>query len=115
MCHFVFRVTSDSTNMFRKEFDFTMIDSWPFHVCVCELCNDANSCKDLTGTVPCKKNAVATCSKGKPVGKDTCGTTIRSRRSLRRDPGIPVVKMHTYSTDHHRIKVCVSNGVVLIY
>ena len=94
--------------MFSDLFDKTELAPLPYQVCVCRNATEQEIQSGDTTLYPlsCEPNAVATCVQGKDTSNESCSSITRLRRSIRRNPIVPRVKMNPDYAFAKRKKVC---------
>ena len=80
--------------MFSDLFDKTELVPMPYQVCVCRNATEQENGETILHPLSCESNAVATCIQGKDTSAESCSPVSRFRRSIRRNPIVPRVKMN---------------------
>ena len=87
--------------MFSNLFDKTLLIPMPYRVCMCRNATGKENGDQLT----CEPNPVASCVQGKVTSADSCPPNTRFRRSIRRNPIVPKVKIYPNYAFSKRRKV----------
>ena len=92
--------------MFSGLFDKTELAPMPYHACVCRNATENEIGDPRLYPISCESNAVATCVQGKDTSSESCSPITRFRRSIRRNPIVPRVKINVDHALLRRQKVC---------